>query len=158
MSLIYLVIPIICVILIIKNFYSIGKPEMRDRFGAFYEGLKVEKGRKILIDPVFYLLRRIGMAWLILQDTITPLMIQLMVVFAMSFVTMITSNILEAHEDKSRVRFMNLTEMVFLSTAYMFIIFNMVSVEDNFTIGYVPIVTFGVYIFYVLTSVFIGII
>jgi len=131
---------------------------MRERFGAFYEGLNEKRGKKILFHPVFYLVRRIGMAWLVIQESITPLIFQLLIVFGLSFTVMITPNMIESHKKKSQARFFNLTEMVFLSTAYFFLIFNVVSVEDNFTLGYAPILIFGVYMSYVLADVIIGII
>lgn len=70
---IYLAIPILSVVFIMKDFDTIGRPEMIFRFGAFYEGLKIENGRKILLHPIFYLLRRVGMAWIVLQEVIEQL-------------------------------------------------------------------------------------
>lgn len=76
----------------------------------------------------------------------------------MSFVVMLTPNMFEILDSRSQLRFQTFTEMVFISTSYMFLIFSMVKVEDNFTVGYVPIIIFGFYIALVLLIVLKGIV
>ena len=81
-----------------------------------------------------------------------------MLVFAMSLAMLIIPTYLNSHISKSSLYNLNLAEMVFLSTGYIFLVFNMVSVEDNFQVGYAPIVIFGSFITAMLLSVIVGII
>ena len=54
--------------------------------------------------------------------------------------------LLQSFKKQSKRQSNSFSELIVAITIYFFIVFNMVSVEDNFTVGYVAIVCVSLYI------------
>ena len=57
------------IIVLVKKFADVEKSYLKVRFGAFYDGLKIENGRKVLLQPAFFLARRLSIGWLVIYGT-----------------------------------------------------------------------------------------
>ena len=69
---VYLTIPIIALITSLVKFRQASSKEMRNMFGNFYESLNINKkkgDRVVLLQPTSFLLRRLHMAWLVIEGT-----------------------------------------------------------------------------------------
>ena len=55
-------LPIVFIWQLKKNFDKLKHPEMRLKYGALYEELKLSRGRTILYAPGFFLMRRMLLA------------------------------------------------------------------------------------------------
>lgn len=62
------------------NFEKANDKKFRIRYGYIYEGLAVNRGRKVLAEPFIFLLRRLLIAYLIVYKYDT-MIYQFMVVF-----------------------------------------------------------------------------
>ena len=67
---IYLAIPFGCLVIAMRNFSNLEQIQYLNRFGAFYEGLKLKNGKKVLSEPTLYLLRRLALALLVVLVSI----------------------------------------------------------------------------------------
>ena len=176
---IYLAIPFGCLVIVMRKFESLENMHYQRRFGAFYEGLKLKNGRKVLIEPTLYLLRRLALALLVVlasisqhnkessstddqsatqednfPDWVNDIIFQIYIVFGLSLIVLLNPIVNESHLHLHERRSQTLAELLFIFTASMFVIFRMLKVEDNFTVGYVPIVVFGVYLFLSFAVIF----
>ena len=66
---------------------------------------------------------------------------------ASSILSVVVAYWTNAHLIPSRRRLGVFNELVILNISYSFLIFNMIDVETNFSVGYVPIAGIGFYIF-----------
>ena len=62
---VYTFIPFILLAYLLCIFNEISKSKIKARFGKIYEQLKLDNGRKVLMNPFFYLLRRLWLAFLV---------------------------------------------------------------------------------------------
>lgn len=73
-------------------------------------------------------------------------------------IVLLNPSIVDSHISAGARRNQSFTELVFLFTAEMFLIFAMFGEEDNFYLGYVPIIAFGVYIFVMFAMIFTNVV
>ena len=93
-----------------------------------------------------YLTRRLVLVVLVVSGSEIDLVIQMMIVMASSILSVVVAYWTNAHLIASRRRLGVFNEMVILNISYSFLIFNMIDVETNFSVGYVPIAGIGIYI------------
>ena len=72
---IYILIPFGCLIIAFNNFDNLDKNQYKNRVGEIYDGLKIKNGKKVLSEPSFFFLRRLGMAGLVLTSSIDELIV-----------------------------------------------------------------------------------
>ena len=111
---------------------------MRERYDFIYRDLRLKSGRKVLIRPLLFLLRRIYFAYLLVASKQTFYW-EMQQVILMSIVTFIAEYALEASQSPSERRWVNFHEYVILMTCYAIFSLNLVDEKKNFTIGYVTI-------------------
>ena len=63
---VYMLIPIIALIGVLANFSKTMSSEMIDKYGKFYEGLVVKKGKRVLLVPIYFLARRLYFSYLVI--------------------------------------------------------------------------------------------
>ena len=63
--LIYVVLPLYAYIKTMIRFEYLADKKMLESFGAFYEGRNLKRGRKVLLSPLMFLLRRLGLIFLV---------------------------------------------------------------------------------------------
>ena len=70
---VYLTIPIVALLASLLKFRQATSKEMRNVFGSFYDSLNIsnkrKSGRVVLLQPACFLLRRLQMAWLVIEGT-----------------------------------------------------------------------------------------
>ena len=99
----------------------------------------------VLLEPTAFLVRRLIIASLIIFGT---------KVFIYQMVTLIMANLLviclpfaiKSLVDKQELLMQTISEGCIMASTFCFLAFNMVSVADNFTLGYFTIGVAGVYI------------
>mgnify|MGYP007058516704 CR=1 FL=1 len=57
-----LILPIFFIWQLVKNFNNLGEARYIKKFGAFYEELNLKSGKKTILVPGFFLLRRMMLA------------------------------------------------------------------------------------------------
>ena len=62
---IYLAVPLYAYYKSMTGFEKLTDKEMKQQFGAFYEGINVNCGKKVLLQPLSFYMRRIVLALLI---------------------------------------------------------------------------------------------
>ena len=74
------------------------------------------------------------------------LIYQIMSAIGMSLFVMVIPNFIDAIKNPGSLRLFNFNEMVFLQVVYYFVIFNQVSPESNFKLGYAPIAIISLFV------------
>ena len=62
---IYVAVPIFAIKSILKDFHLAGTKEMKATYGALYEGKAIRKGRKVLWEPIYFIMRRLTMIFVV---------------------------------------------------------------------------------------------
>ena len=106
----------------------------------------MRNGRKVLIQPVSFLLRRSYFAYLLVIGT--PVFIyQFQRVLTMTLLSALVPYFFDTFERQSERKMVVLHETVIATVSYCFLFFKMASsVEDNFKLGYAPIGILCLYI------------
>ena len=63
--LIYVVLPLYAYIKTVISFKYLADKTMLDSFGAFYRGMNLKHGRKVLLNPLMFHLKRLGLIFLV---------------------------------------------------------------------------------------------
>ena len=74
----------------------------------------------------------------------------------MTLVVVVLPNLIDSFKNSSDRQLLTFNEMIFLQISYYFVIFNIVSSESNFIMGYVPIGILSVFIGGMMLSIFIS--
>ena len=66
-------LPVLFIRTLYKNFYHLKRAEYKEKYYAFYEELRLKTGRKTLMMPSFFLLRRLllGLAIILVKETLS---------------------------------------------------------------------------------------
>ena len=120
----------------------------------FVSGLAVKRGKLVLIEPLFTSARRLFLMVLVLYGADLIYMTQILIIWSITFLSIIKSQIVQYYEKREDSRVQVLGDLSFLSISYFFLIFNVVDVEVNFVTGYYPIAVIGLYISVMLLSIF----
>lgn len=147
----FMATPLVLLACVLVWFDNAETTEMKRRLGVFYENLNVANGRKVLMEPLVFLGRRFWLASLIVygaQVTIS----QMAQFFLMTLLSTMTTYQFETLKDAHQRRDQLWNEAVILGTSYTFLIFNVVTLEQNFVIGYVSI---GIVTLYIAISLLV---
>lgn len=63
---IYVLLPLYALIKALKDFKALGTSEMLHSYGAFYAGISLKHGRKVLIFPALQLVRRVFLVYIVI--------------------------------------------------------------------------------------------
>ena len=151
----YILIPGGSLATIAYYWHNISEDKMQTRFGAIYESLATDRGRTVLLAPINFLMRRALLVLLVLYAN-EVLIFQIM---ALCFIAIIVASSLhrtEALNSSGEIRMETFTELIILQCAHCFLCFNVVSVEDNFKMGYIVIGLLGIYALVCIGLILIG--
>ena len=136
----YMAIPLYCLIKVGVSFSERFLTMYKSVYGYLYEGLATHKGRVVLLHPTLFLLRRLFLATMVIYGTkvfifqMTPLMISNVLISAMISQLVV----------KRKIQM--LAEVATMVVTDLFMAFNMIDAEDNFTLGYAAVAAVGAYI------------
>ena len=101
-----------------------------------YAQLNLDNGRKVLTNPFIFLSRRLWLAVLIVYGQ-QILILQISQVFLMTLLVALANYQFEVFKRADVRKNETFNETIVLLVSYTFIIFNVVTIEQNFMIGYV---------------------
>ena len=140
----FLAFPLVESLYLVYRFDDLGEEEMQVRHGAFTSDLDLRRGRRVLLQPVWFYLRRIiiGVAVVFLNENAVW---QFLLLIFTVLVQMIVLGILEPFESRSRVRQEILDESVVMVVLYHFMCFSdfVPDVTARLLLGY-SLITFVV--------------
>ena len=122
------------------------------RFGSSYADLETRNGKRVLIQPIYFFLRRLYLSYLVMfgSDTFVYQMAQLM---GSTLIAGVLPYVILSFKDKSERQMTMTNELLTLFSCYVFTTFNIVTVETNFQLGYFLIFTLGGYMAIIVASV-----
>ena len=141
----YITIPLFTMIVLLCYFDKIREKDFAERFEALYSGLQHKNGRIVLLEPIAFLVRRLIIASLIIFGT-KVFFYQMMTLIMANLLVLCLPFVIKSLVDKQELLLQTISEVCIMISTFCFIAFNIVSVEDNFTLGYFTIGVTGVYI------------
>ena len=114
-----------------KDFKSLSDREMKQQIGAFYEGIDVKRGKKVLLQPLSFYMRRIALAYLVVSG-FDELIYQVMIFIG---TTILSESLLyktEAILSISLRRLNTFSELIILQVCYYVFCFAILDLESNF--------------------------
>ena len=142
---IYILLPAYVYFKSMKEFKVLKSKEMKQSIGAFYEDKDIRRGKKVLLHPMSFLARRLVLVWLVV-DGPQDLVFQMMIMMSSSILSIAVLYATEAQLSTGKRRMSVFNESVVLHLSYCFLSFDTLEVEANFSVGYVPIASVGLYI------------
>ena len=121
-------------------------------FGSSYADLDTKNGKKVLIQPIYFFLRRLYLTYLVMfgSDTFVYQMAQLM---GSTLIAGVLPYVLLSIRERSERQMTMSNEILTLFSCYVFTTFNIVSVDTNFQLGYFIIFVLGGYMAIIIFSV-----
>ena len=104
------------------------------------------------------MLRRIFVAWVVIYGKDLFFVMQINLIFAATILQIAIPYIVDSKFEASDRRMATFSETITLFIAHSFIMFNMVSVEDNFTIGYWAVAAVGTFCVVCFIIILIGVV
>lgn len=92
----YIILPTFAFGQLMRNFKLVNEKSFENTYGALYQGLKTKNGRKVLAEPIVFLLRRIFIAWVVIYGRDLFFFMQINLVFAVSILQIATPYIVDS--------------------------------------------------------------
>ena len=140
----YIFIPLLAFFQLMRKFSLVNEKGFKKTYGALYENLDTRKGKKVLLEPFSFLFRRVFIAFIVIYGNV-PFIWQITMVFVILIIHTAIPFLVQSQQSSSDRQLFTFNEMQTLFIAHTFIIFNMVSLEDNFLLGYWLIIIVAVY-------------
>ena len=93
----YITIPLYAYYRSMKEFQNLKSKDLKHKFGAFYKGRAIQKGRKVLTHPMIFLARRLFLVYLIVAGT-DELIYQMMMLMGSTLISALLVYKTEAFE------------------------------------------------------------
>ena len=93
----YITIPLYAYYRSMKEFQNLKSKDLKHKFGAFYKGRAIRKGRKVLTHPMIFLARRLFLVYLIVAGT-DELIYQMMMLMGSTLISALLVYKTEAFE------------------------------------------------------------
>ena len=152
-SFVLLAAPIYIVCFSNKKFNYLKVKETKKKFGILYEELEIVRGRKVFLQPFFFLLRRLTLAFAV---TVTSeiLIAQIYLVVAQSLIALIILEYVKPLKSTAAHKNEIFNEVVMILILYTFISFTdwVPSLEAKFKLGYLSC---GLIVLHLLINIFI---
>mmetsp|Transcript_6439 Transcript_6439/g.8626 ORF Transcript_6439/g.8626 Transcript_6439/m.8626 type:complete len:211 (+) Transcript_6439:2053-2685(+) len=142
----YIVIPLVTLAVVLCKFDLVQEKEFAETYKALYEGLAITNGRKVLLDPANFLLKRFCLALLVIFGP-KVLIYQMMPLLYANMLTFLITYLTGSLADSYERRLQTFSGMTILLTSNCFLAFNIVSVEHNFSLGYTTVGIVALYVF-----------
>ena len=114
-----------------KEFQVLHRKEAKKIFGAFYQGRALKCGRKVLLHPLSFLLRRTILVYLVIAGP-EELVYSMMIFMSSTLLSELILYQTEALQSISKRHLSTLNELVTLLVSYSFLTFDILEVEANF--------------------------
>ena len=118
---------------------------MVQSIGTLYDGLAVERGRAVMLEPITFLLRRLVLATLVIYGS-KIFFVQMMLLILLNLFVIIITYSTRSLASKSMLNLQTVGEITTLITVDFFLIFRVVTVEDNWVLGYSTIGFIAIYV------------
>lgn len=121
------------------NWDHLENEDFKDKFGAMYEGLKLEHGRWVLIEPAWFLIRRLSLAVVVCQNR--SLWVELLLFVWLVVIQVKLIKLVRPYEDPWQ-HFMHITNEVLVMMVFYTFLLQTDFVNDEimqYKIGYVVI-------------------
>lgn len=141
---VYIMMPLVFFAKVLCNFKDNHKKEMKATYGALYRGKAIKRGRKVLLQPISYFLRRLLVVYLV--QNVKYRFCQITLTILLTLVTANVTNQTKAFERRVDSRRSNFAELAVLLNCYCFLNFDILTAEQNFNLGYVSIGVLCLYI------------
>ena len=151
---IYSSIPLYAFYETMRQFKDLKHRTMKQRFGAFYEGRVLRRGRKVLLHPLSFLVRRFVLVYLVVAGP-EELIYQIIILITSTLLSELLLYQTEALFPAEK-RLSTMNELIILQVAYCFLSFDSLEAEENFDLGYLPIIIMGSYITFCLLLILIS--
>ena len=115
--------------------------------------METKNGKKVLIQPSYFLARRLYLSYLVIFGTSDVFIYQMAQITASTLFAGILPYLIGSLRNFRERRQNIINEMLTLFSCCVFTTFNVVSVENNFELGYFVICILGGYIFIVIVGV-----
>ena len=127
----YIFVPTLVFSTVLCKYHMVENTQFKERFGSSYEDLDTNNGKKVLVQPIYFFLRRLYLSYLVMfgSETFVYQMAQLM---GSTLIAGVLPYFLQSIKDKDQRRMTMINEMLTLFSCYVFTTFNIVSVEINF--------------------------
>ena len=149
---VYILIPIVVFIGATRYFKHVDSEYVKDKYGTFYEGLATKNGKKVLIQPIYFLLRRLYLNFLVMFGS-TVFVYQMAQIMLSTAIAGFLPYMIHSYGGFGERRINMINEILTLFSCYCFITFNIVTLETNFTLGYFVIFILGGYMAIVVLTV-----
>ena len=117
------VIPVLMFSHVTRHFARLNDSQVKKQVGTVYEELDIQKGKKIFIQPIFFLLRRLALACAIvyMNDNFAG---QIFVIALQTLASAMVLSYAQAFRSKQRHRMELFNEVVFLLILYTILCFS----------------------------------
>lgn len=136
----YIGIPLYCLVRVSYNFSLDYLNRFEGVFGQLYEGLILQKGRIVLLEPILFLIRRVFLAVMVIYGTRIFMIQFILLTLSNMLITVITFQLVK------KPKMYMFAELSIVIVSDCFIAFNVVKPEFNFVLGYMTIGIIGLYI------------
>jgi hypothetical protein len=96
---------------------------MQEIFGTFYEGLRLQEGRKVLLQPIFFLFRRLLLALTVVTFN-DVLIVQIYLIAGQTIASIMIIGLIKPFDDEKQNFIEMANEMFILFTLYGMICFS----------------------------------
>ena len=139
-----LLMPVMMFRHVTHHFAWLADHKMKRRVGTLYDELDIRKGKKIFIQPIFFLLRRLILAYTVvhMNDNFAG---QIAVILLQTLTSLMILSFLEAFINGRRHNMELFNELIMLMTLYTIMCFSdwLGDLEVQFKIGYVACALIG---------------
>ena len=66
---VFVIVPIVVLTGVLRNFRHLDSDVIKARYETFYEGLAIKNGKKVLLQPSYFLTRRAYLCYLVIFGT-----------------------------------------------------------------------------------------
>jgi len=139
--------PITLLFIVIRDFDKLDERQMRQKYGAFYEGLRLKAGKKVFLQIAFFMKRRLVMAFVIVVCK-DELIAQIYLIWAQTAIASMIIGYATPFESPGKRWAENLNEFVIYCVFLTMICLSyfVPNPEDRVNIGYFLCALIGLYV------------
>ena len=148
----YICVPSIVFTTVLCKYHMLENTQFQARFGSSYADLNTNVGKRVLIQPIYFFLRRLYLSYLVMFGS-TTFVYQMAQLMGSTLFAGVLPHVIHSIKDKGERQMTIINELLTLFSCYVFTTFNIVTVETNFQLGYFLIFTLGGYMAIIVASV-----
>ena len=148
--------PILVLIGVMRNYLHLHDKQIKKKYGSYYEGLATKNGKKVLVQPMYFLARRLYLSYVVIFGGSTVFIYQMAQITVSTLFAGILPYMIHSLRRFEERRQNIISEMLTLFSCCAFTTFSVVSVEDNHELGYFVILVLGAYISIMIMAIVWG--